>query len=592
MSVINSQLANFRHHMKLNHIDAYIIPSTDPHQSEYIADCWKDREWISGFTGSAGTVVITHTHAGLWTDSRYFLQGEIEIQNTEFQLHKLVHQFEPEYIDFIIDYLPEGSKVGLDAYDFSKATIDIFSKKLNQKNISLILDHDLVSEIWTDRPGYPSNKVFEHEESYVGLTRKQKINAAQTFLSDHSADYLLLSMLDEIAYLLNLRGSDVKYNPVCVSYVVVEKDKTHFFVDSKKLDHNIIAMLLNDNIHVHPYHYIIQFLNELDQNKLMIVDKNVINGKLFNAINAQTEHEPSPVRIAKGIKEEKEISFYKSCMIDDGASLAKAFYKLEQIVGKQEISEYGFAKIIAEARSTVKDYHGESFSAIIGYESNGAMMHYNPDENNSAMLKKEGVLLVDCGGQYKRGTTDITRTIALGRVTEEVKKHYTLVLKGHLALSAIKFPIGTSGTQLEAVARQFMWNEGLNYLHGTGHGVGYFLNVHEGPFGFAPPIVERGRVPFAKGMVITNEPGIYITGSHGIRIENIMVIVESAHENFLEFESITLYPYDLDMINEYMLTSSEKSWINNYHKKVYELISPQLSEEQREWFYYKCKMFG
>ncbi len=592
MTSINERVAQLRAKMKAHGLDAYIIPTTDPHQSEYIAKNWKDREWISGFTGSAGSVAITHTHAGLWTDSRYFIQGEMELKNTEFTLHKLVQQFEAEYIDFLIEELPAGSKVGVDDADFSKSSIDSFIKKLEKKNIQLITAHDIVSEVWTDRPNHPTEAIFEHNPSFVGHTRIEKIEKAREFIKQENAQHLMITALDEIAYLFNLRGNDVSYNPVFISYAMVSLDQVILFTNQDKINPSLLNTLQSEGITIMPYDSIIAYVNNMNEGDLMIVENNIINGKLFKAINCKTVNHMSPVKVAKGVKHQKEIDFYTDVMVDDGMALANAYYQLENKLGKEKVTEHDFAVMIAEARKSIADYRGESFGAIIGYKGNGAIIHYNPTEDNCTEILPEGVLLVDCGGQYERGTTDITRTIAVGKVSDEAKKHYTLVLKGHIALSNTKFPKGATGSVLETLARQFLWNEGLNYLHGTGHGVGYFLNVHEGPFGFAHPTIERGRVALAPGMVITNEPGIYITDNHGIRVENIMVVQESSFKDFLEFKTITLYPYDLNMINESMLTSGEKAWINNYQRMTYDKIAPKLDDKVREWFHFKCKMFG
>ncbi len=588
---INQKLAALRNIMKRNSIDAIIVPSSDPHQSEYIADVWKDRKYISGFTGSSGVAIVTQSHAGLWTDSRYFLQAEIELIGSDFVLHKLQNQFAPEHIEWLLSNLPSNSNVAIDGEDFSKAQYDNIVSLLKPHGIAIDITHDLMSEIWTDRPSFPNSKAVEHDVTFVGQNRKQKIENLRSEIIKHSANYLLLSALDEIAWTLNLRGTDVIYNPVLISYCIVGLNEVILFVDEDKVS-EIKFILINDNVQILPYESIVSYLNKIDEKAKILVEANTINIKLYKAINGQILHIESPARISKGIKSQIEIDHYKKAMIADGVALAKAYKWLEDNIGKTTITEHSFAQKIANYRSEHQDYRGESFGAIVGYNGNGAIIHYNPSEENCSPILPHGILLVDCGGQYLGGTTDITRTIALSEPSVEAKKHNTLVLKGHLALSQVVFPKGSTGSTLDILARQFLWDNGLNYLHGTGHGVGYFLNVHEGPHGFAAPSTERGRTPLQEGMIITNEPGFYLTDQYGIRIENIMVVKPHTFENFLEFESITLYPYDLKLVDEKALTPKEKVWINKYHNHVYEAISPFLDSATAEWFRYKCKLLG
>ncbi len=591
MTVDNKILA-LRQEMKKKAVDAVIISSSDPHQSEYLADRWKDREWISGFTGSSGFVVVTNDHSGLWTDSRYFIQAEKELSNSEIQLHKINNQFAPEYIEWLRENLKAGAVIALDGEDFSKTQLDNIETILKTKNISISSSLDLISSIWQDRPILPKGKVTKHALAFTGQSRIEKIEAIRQEIIQANCDDLLIPALDEIAWLFNIRGNDVEFNPVAVAYAYITKYKAHLFIDKSKLDEDLSSELSNEGVEIFPYDTIISYLNNLAANTTIMVDTSAINAKLFKAINGRINEKESPVKKAKAIKTPKEINHYKQTMIYDGAAIANAFKWLEDSIVNEEITEYGFGHKIAAYRAQHNEYIGESFNPIVGYNENGAIIHYHAIATDSKKINAQGVLLIDCGGQYFGGTTDITRTLGLSEPSKEIKKHYTLVLKGHIALSQAIFPQGTCGATLDILARQFLWEHGLNYQHGTGHGVGYFLNVHEGPHGFAGPNTERGRTAFAPGMVITNEPGFYLENNYGIRIENILVVKENKTSNFLEFETITLYPYDLKMIDEQSLTSKEKAWINNYHNHVFNQIGPHLDATTREWFRFKCKLLG
>ncbi|MFM2392535.1 MAG: hypothetical protein RLZZ546_512 [Bacteroidota bacterium] len=588
---VNDKINALRIEMKKSNCQAVIIPSTDPHQSEYTANKWKDREWISSFTGSAGTVIITQSLAGLWTDSRYFLQAEKELTGTEIQLHKLKNQFAPEHLDWLSGQLQDGDTICIDGEDFSKSQYDQLKKYFDPKNIEIKIDRDLVSMIWHDRPLLGHNPIIEHEEKYTGKNRNIKIIELQKQLVGNGLDGFLFSALDDIAWLLNLRGSDVTYNPVFTAYLFVNSKQTILFTDTKKLDVTLHEVLKKSNITISEYEEIISFVSQLPEEFTLGVEPVSLNIKIYKMINAKIHHQDSPVRIAKGQKTESEILWTKEAMIKDGVALSKAFKWLEDNIEKSKISEYDFRNKIIEYRKEDGEYVGESFGSIIGYKGNGAIVHYNPSQE-SDIIGKDGVLLVDCGAQYKCGTTDITRTIALSSQNQEVKNHFTLVLKGFISLATAHFPIGTTGAQLDTLARQFLWSQGLNYLHGTGHGVGFFLNVHEGPHGFAAVSTERGRTPLLEGMIISNEPGYYLEGQYGIRIENLIAVCESKVSGFLKFENLTLFPIDINLVDEKMLDSKEKSWINHYHNDVYNAISPHIDEAHREWFRIKCKLLN
>jgi Xaa-Pro aminopeptidase len=589
---VNEKLAALRQKMLENKLDAYIIPSADPHQTEYVAACWKDREWISGFNGSSGTVIVTMQFAGLWADSRYYLQAEQQLAGSEMQLVKIINQFEPEHLEWLKENLGMGTTVGIDGNDLSYAQYLQMEKIFQPLHMNIDVQYDLISEIWLDRPALPINKVFIHDTDLVESTAKEKLSEVVQYVKDQDASHYIFTLLDDIAWLLNLRGSDVQYNPLFISFLIVGQDEIILFIDEQKLSPEVLAHLAASGVITKPYTEIVRYLNRIDENSNVIVENSSINYKLYRAINGQKVNKDSIARIRKGIKSEKEINHFRNAMIDDGAALAESFKWMMDSLGKVTFTECDLADHIASQRSKIADYKGESFGAIIGYKGNGAIVHYNAEPSTAASIMKEGVLLVDCGGQYERGTTDITRTFALNELSEQIKKHYTLVLKGHLALSMVKFPVNTTCAALDVLARQFLWEEGLNYLHGTGHGIGFFLNVHEGPHGFASATTDRGRTTLKPGMIITNEPGLYIQDQYGIRIENVLVVKESNIEGFLEFETITLYPYDFNMIDERLLSTKEKSWVNNYHRMVFDKVSPLLDEKTREWFGYRCKMFG
>lgn len=589
---VNEKISAIRKEMKNNAIEAVLVSNSDPHQSEYLADRWKDREWISGFTGSSGYVIITNDHAGLWTDSRYFLQAEKELAGSDIQLHKLNNQFAPEHIEWLIDNLPEGSTVALDGEDFSKNQLDNIEAILKQKYISIDTNIDVISLVWNDRPSLPNAPIFEHSPEYTGQTRIEKLTQLRQSISSADCDAILITALDEIAWLLNIRGKDVDFNPVALAYVFVSQKQAIVFVDANKINGELNKNFNDDDITLMPYESIVHFLNNIDSFTKVLVDPAAISIKLYKSINCRIFHIDAPVKISKAVKTKKEIEQYRQTMVLDAVALAYAFKWLEENISSGQVTEYTFGEKIASLRAQHSTYVGESFNAIVGYNENGAIVHYHALKDKCKYLNAHGVLLVDCGGQYMGGTTDITRTIALSEPSPEVKKHNTLVLKGHIAMSQAVFPKGTSGATLDVLARQFLWSNGLNYQHGTGHGVGYFLNVHEGPHGFAGPTTDRGRTAFQPGMVITNEPGIYLENKYGIRIENILVVKESKYEQFLEFETITLYPYDLKLIDERSLVPKEKAWINNYHNNVYNLVSPHLDDDTKSWFKYKCKLLG
>jgi len=587
---IHQKLAKLRLFMKSNGVQAVIIPSGDPHQSEYVAAHWMEREWISGFTGSAGVVVVTMDHAGLWTDSRYFLQAEIQLKGTEFVLHKMFNQFASPYINFLVDHLSPESIVSVNGFMFSKSAVDSMKKTLLENKIHLIHRLDLISQIWKDRPSLSDAPILFHEEKYSGKSTAQKLEQIREKMSEFQADYHFISTLDDIAWTFNVRGSDVDYNPVGISYAIIGKSEAQFFVDEKKLSAAVKKQFIKNNINIYPYDDIIPYLNRLEEKNMILIDPGLCSQSMFEAINAQVISGICIPRTLKAIKNETETAHIRYVMKKDGAALANSFYWLEQsLKSGSQVNEVLFAKKLSEFRSQQKYYHGESFGAIVGYKENGAIIHYHPEPDTCKTISQEGILLVDSGGQYCDGTTDITRTFALSTPTDEQKKVYTLILKGLIALSVTKFPEGTAGGQLDTLARQYLWVEGLNYGHGTGHGVGFYLNVHEPPQGFAPIHSERGRTALMSGMLTSNEPGYYKEGEYGMRLENLILTKKSEISAFLEFETVTLYPFDHTLIDKFRLTREEIKWLNDYHKRVYAGISTLLKGDIKTWFKDKCR---
>ncbi|MBT8230818.1 MAG: aminopeptidase P family protein, partial [Bacteroidia bacterium] len=555
---IDQRLSSLRQQMDHFGIDAYILPSGDPHQSEYPASHWKSREWISGFTGSAGSAVITLSHAGLWTDSRYFLQAEEELSSSSFELHKMLNQFQPGYISWLSENLAAGSKVAIDGALYSLAQRKQFEKILSEKNIELVVTQDFIGSVWEDRPAIPVDKIFEHDVSFAGKSRETKLTEIRHEMRELGASKHLVTTLDDIAWMYNLRGYDVEYNPVFVAYTVISEDETLLFINEAKVPEDIRMRLEKDKVYLRPYESIIPYLNTLGQNDWVLINEGTTNIELFNALkHAEVISGPLISRHLKAVKNETELDHFRQVMVKDGVALTHAFRWLENTVKERAVSEFEFSNKLAECRSQQEHYYGESFGAIIGYKGNGAIIHYRPDKEKCAMIHDEGILLSDSGGQYLDGTTDITRTISFSEPTAEEKNAYTRVLKGHISLSMAVFPEGTTGGQLDMLARKDLWQDGLNFLHGTGHGVGFFMNVHEPPQGFAPGGSMRARTKHVPGMVTTNEPGYYEENKFGIRIENLLVAKKSSFDGFLDFETITLFPIDTSLIDQPMLTRGE-----------------------------------
>ena len=592
--IYNIRLTELRARMSAHGIAAFIIPSSDAHQSEYVAEHYKSRAWLSGFTGSMGTAVVTANFAGVWADSRYFLQAEAELAGSNWKLQRMKMQGAAEHVDWICENLPAGSSVGIDGRLFTAGQVRSIERQFAKKGIVLRIDLDLISEIWSkDRPNVPRKIVFEHDVKYAGRSRAEKLKQIHEKMTSEGADYHLISTLDDICWTFNLRGSDVACNPVFYAYAIIGLHQATLFVDKRKISTELKAKLEDDKISVEPYESIADFLETLPANKSIAADINTNSIYHFNKIVHARVIEMDTIPTAlKAVKNETEIAGTKNAMVKDGVALVRAFRWIEREVKKRPVGETEVAKKLGYFRSKMPLYYGESFDAIVGYNANGAIVHYRPEEEKCAFIENKGILLIDSGGQYLDGTTDITRTIAFGEPTPEQRKAYTLVLKGHIALAMLKFPRGTRGIQMDTLARMFLWQHNLNYGHGTGHGVGCFLNVHEPPQGFVAGLAARGVVAHEPGMLSSNEPGYYRTGEFGIRIENL-VFVEEAESfedtTFYQFNTVTLFPIDTTLIDKSLISPQEKAWLNHYHQRVFEALSPHLSTAEIGWLKRKCK---
>ena len=586
--VINDRIFALRNKMQENNIGIYIVPTNDYHSSEYVADYFKTREYITGFTGSAGVAVITMNEAGLWTDGRYFIQAEKELNGSEVTLYKFGLPGTPDIIEYVTSKIGENERVGFDGKCISADFASRLRKSLENKKVQAIGEFDLIGEIWDDRPQIIGNEIYELSAKYTGITRSEKIALVRAELIKNHADKLILTSLDEIAWMLNLRGSDIECNPVFFSYIILDAEKVDLFVLPDVISKELEEELNKDNVFVYNYY---EFYNELDNLDGNIqLDKNVVNSYILDKfLNEKLIDRVNPTLLMKAIKTKTEVENERIAHIKDGVAVTKFIYWLKQNIGKEKITESSAANYLEKLREVNENYKGPSFEPIVAYKENGAMCHYSPDKENSAIIQQEGLLLFDTGGQYLEGTTDITRTITLGNVTKEEKLHYTLVLKGNLKLSAAKFLYGTKGQNLDYIARESLWEYGLDYNHGTGHGVGYFLNVHEGPNSIRSRIVNS-KCPdndiIREGMITSNEPGLYLEGKYGIRLENLIVcnkIEVTEFGQFMGFEVLTMVPFDIECIDVDILSERERILLNDYHKKVYNVIAPYLDDNERKW---------
>lgn len=589
-TTIKERIRALRTWMKQTGIDAFIIPSTDPHLSEYVAPHWQSREWISGFTGSAGTVVVTGNEAGLWTDSRYFLQAARQIEGTGIDLYKEMLPETPSIPAFLSERLKKGQTAGIDGRVFATDAARSLREELAVKGIGLKCTPDPMEQIWNGRPEMPQAPAFIYDTKYAGRTCTEKLEAIRTEMKKTQADSLLLSALDEIAWALNLRGSDVHCNPVVVSYLLIGRNEAHYFINSRKVTPEVAAHLHEAGVSLHTYQEIESYLAQLPAGSLML-EPGKTNYAVRSAIpqSCRVIEAPSPVALLKAVRNEQETAGLRQAMQRDGVALVKFLKWLEEAVPQGTETEISVDRKLHELRAAQPLYMGESFDTIAGYGAHAAIVHYEATPETDIPLESRGFLLLDSGAQYLDGTTDITRTIALGPLTDEEKTDYTLILKGHIDLAMAVFPEGTRGAQLDVLARMPIWQHRMNFLHGTGHGVGHFLNVHEGPQSIR---MNENPVALRAGMVTSNEPGVYKAGCHGIRTENLVLTVpagEGLFGRYLKFETVTLCPICTKGIVRSLLTPAETDWLNQYHCKVYEQLSPGLNEDERLWLEKACK---
>ena len=575
--------------MRSKHIDAVIIPGTDPHQSEYPSEHWKFRDYVSGFTGSNGTAVVTLDDAGLWTDSRYFLQAAEQLEGSGFTLRKENIPGEPTVLEWLGEVLDEDAVVGVDGRLFSLIEANRIEMFCAQNGFMFAPDFRAAEAIWTDRPARPKNPAFVHDEALAGEDVDSKISRVVDALDAADADGLLITALDEIAWLLNLRGSDVDYTPVVIAFAYVSEDERVLFIDSEKVTSEVKDHLKKYRVKIKDYDDIEKFLGKISSTATVMVDPNRVSDALGQAMICNKTYMASPVIALKGVKNECQIAGFRQAMLYDGAAMVRMMMWLEQNVANG-ITEMDVDRRLQQERAAYASNRGDSFHMIAGYKDHGAIVHYEATDESAYTLAPEGLLLIDTGGQYLEGTTDITRTISLGNPTAAEKHDYTLILKGHLALARAVFPKGTMGVQLDVLARGPLWNEGMTYLHGTGHGVGHFLGCHEGPQSIR---MEANPTPLELGMVTSNEPGIYKTGEYGIRTENLLLCVPACSNEewgeFYKFESLTLFPYDTTLMDMDMLNREEVKQINDYHAMVCERLRPLLNADEAQWLEQKCK---
>ena len=588
--MVKQRIENIRDLMKEKNIYAYIVPSSDYHQSEYVGDYFKSREFMSGFTGSAGTLIISMDEAGLWTDGRYFIQAENELKDSGIKLFKMGEEGVPTIEEYLLEKLPKNSTLGFDGRVMSVKEGQSLANKLAFKGINIEYKYDLVNDIWEDRCSLPTGKAFLLGTEYSGESFSDKLSRIRAVMKEKKATTHILASLDDIAWLFNIRGRDVKSNPVVLSYAVITIDSVYLFIDKNKIGKDIRAELSKENVQIKGYEEVYEFIKNIDENEVVLIDTSKVNYAIYNNIpsNVQKIEERNPSILFKSIKNEIELKNIRNSHIKDGVAFTKFMYWLKNNIGKIEITEISATQKLEEFRREQDKFIEPSFSTIAAYKDHAAMMHYSATEESNYKLEPRDLFLVDSGGQYFDGTTDITRTIALGPIPENVRKDFTNVVRGMIRLSKAKFLYGCRGYNLDILARGPLWEEGVDYKCGTGHGIGFVLNVHEGPNGFRWKVREDidDSCILEEGMVTTNEPGVYVENSHGIRIEN-EIVVRKAEKNeygqFMDFEVITFAPIDLDAIDESLILKDEKVYLNNYHKQVYDKISPYLNEEEKQW---------
>ena len=582
---ITERIVKLKELMKERGIDYYIIPSADYHQSEYVGDYFKGREWISGFTGSAGTVVVTQNEVGLWTDGRYFIQAEKQLQGSGITLFKMGEEGVPTFIQYIVNNIQSGETLGFDGKVLATNTVLDFEAKLKDKKVNFNFEFDLVGEIWRDRPSLPASQVFVLEEKFTGESVEKKLTRVRNILEEENCDVNIITSLDDIAWIFNIRGNDVKNNPVNLAYAAITVDKAVLYIGEEKLNSEVEKYLYKNGVEVRDYFEIYEDMERVSNSNIIMMDLNKVNYTIFKKLNPEIKviNRSNPSTIMKACKNKVELENLRNSHVKDGVAVTKFMYWLKNSIGKEEITEMSATQKLESFRKEQELYIEPSFDTIAAYESNAAMMHYKSTPETDRRLEAKNLFLVDSGGQYFDGTTDITRTFVLGECSEELKKHFTLVLKGMINLSKVKFLYGVTGTNLDILARQALWNIGIDYKCGTGHGVGFLLNVHEGPQGIR---VQYNSQVLEEGMNVTNEPGVYIAGSHGIRLENELIVQKAEKTEFgqfMKFETMTYAPLDLDGVIKELLSKEEIEYLNNYHQMVYEKVSPYLTLEEKEW---------
>tara|TARA_Y100001956_G_C4124062_1_gene189093 strand:- start:873 stop:2660 length:1788 start_codon:yes stop_codon:yes gene_type:complete len=585
LTTVSERLSALREGMKAQKFDAYIVTNNDPHTSEYSAEYWLARQWISGFTGSAGDVVITPDGGGLWTDGRYYIQGAEQLEGSGLTLFKARLPETPTIPEWLAETLPENAVVGVDGRSISKLFFDQLSKAFAKKSIQLVVEHDLISPIWPDRPSRPKARLFNHPIEVAGQTTSEKIAQLRRYLTSQEADALLISTLDDVMWTLNIRGGDTAYCPISEGYLLIEQTSSRLFIDSDKLNPEVVAALSEHRIHLHDYEHLCTALNLLASGSKVVYSAKYCDSLSVSQMRADLTlvDMPCPVTDMKSQKNATELKSMEETLRKDGVAMVKFMKWLDDQVPSGQVTELNAEQALMSFRKQIDDYVGESFRTIAGFAEHGAKMHYAADSESSSTVNESSFFLVDSGGQYPGGTTDITRTFHFGTPTARERTDYTLVLKAVIRLTQTRFMQGSTGANLDIMARGVLWQHGIDYKCGTGHGVGMCLNVHEGPQNFSQNPAEVALKP---GMVITNEPGVYREGVHGVRIENIMKVVELEQNEFGKFygfETITLAPIATNMLEKSILDSSEIEWLNQYHQRCWEQLSSDLNDEEQAW---------
>lgn len=590
MKEIQARLQALRNEMAKRNIDVYMIPTSDFHETEYVGDHFKARAWMSNFSGSAGTLVVCQEGAGLWTDGRYFIQAARELEGTGIELMKMGEETTPLMAQYIYDHISENHALGFDGRVINANLAEALKQKIADKNADMKCDEDLVGYIWENRPALPKEAAYSLDIKYCGKSSSDKLKDVRTWMNEHKMDAHIVTTLDDIAWYLNIRGNDIPCYPVALAYFIIEAKQAHLFIDESKLDDTLKQQFAEDDVILHPYDAVYDYVKTMNHTKHILLDKSCVNYRIVSSLPSACEihNQKNPSQLWKAIKNETELANNRIAHIKDGVAVTNFMYWLKMNIGKIAINEVSAADYLEECRKQQDNFIEISFDTISAYNENAAMMHYHATADNCAELKPNGFLLVDSGGQYFEGTTDITRTFVLGEISDKMRRHFTNVVRGMMNLSRAKFLYGCTGINLDILAREPLWSEDIDYKCGTGHGVGFVLNVHEGPNGFRwKRVPERNDSEvLQEGMVTTIEPGVYLEGEYGIRTENELICRKgnkNEYGQFMEFETITFAPIDLDGIDPTLLSGEEKAWLNGYHKEVYDKLSPYLSEEVKAW---------